>query len=1049
MQYANARLAAFFLIITAAIGFAPVAFAADVTPPVVKMTVPTADTIVTGTALTLTGTATDAVGVVGVQFILDDTTNLGSEDTVSPYTMSWNSTAVPSGLHTISARGRDVARNYAVSIINVTVDNEAPAAGTIVINGGATYTFSTTSTLTLSATDAVTSITQMRFSNNGTSFGTAVAYATTTSWTLTTGTGTKTVYAQFKDAAGNWSPISSDTIILDATAPVISVVTATNISGTSATITWTTDELATSQANYGLTTSYGSTTTIDNILVTSHSHIISGLNPNTTYNYRVRSKDAAGNERVSGNFTFTTAAAPDSVAPSVPTNLFATAMSSSQIDLSWTASTDNIGVTGYEIFRDGVQVGTTTNVSFSNFGLTPVTAYSFTVKAYDAAGNHSGFSVAASATTTSANTSTGAVSLGAHAIAWYPCGGTGTLSTSPITTQTSNSTLLVWVARGNIGDFSAIPTDNKGNTFNMIGSVHDYSPYWPVSGEAMYQVLSANGGVNHIFSTQLPNSDEITMGAVEVKNGGVVADAQWNKTLGSDPNTSANVTVNGPATLIALWAGDGVDPNMTAVPGNGFSVIESQLINTTCAIQTVIASKEVATAGTYNVTWTATPVQGAHMWLIAVQTATPDTTTPSVPANLATTAVSDMQINLTWSASTDNVGVTGYQVFRDGGATPIASPVTNSYSDTGLTAATLYSYTVKAVDAANNVSGASAVSQTTTLPVVSDTTPPTVNITTPTGILAAGTTSTTLNVITNENATCAYATAAGTPFVSMTTLATTGGTAHSTTLSGLTNSSSYTYYVKCQDAAANTSSDTSTSFSVATPVVGALNRTNIQSQLLTETANSPISVTGASFTPSSSSFLVVSIVMVNNQANGNIVVSGGGLTWTRRSTFTSPNHPSGYEYAQEVWTAPVGTAAPMAITVASNGTSGSDPARINLQVVDFTGYDTAAPVGVTASGSNLGDGAATITLSAAPATSSVVVATRGTADMNSTNSLATPGTGWTEIFDQATSNGYGDMETMVRTGSNSTGVTWNDMANPAGAALWESSAFALEIKAAN
>jgi len=85
----------------------------------------------------------------------------------------------------------------------------------------------------------------------------------------------------------------------------------------------------------------------------------------------------------------------------------------------------------------------------------------------------------------------------------------------------------------------------------------------------------------------------------------------------------------------------------------------------------------------------------------------PDTTAPSTPTNLSASAVSSSQINLTWTASTDNVAVTGYQVFRNG--TQVATPSTNSYNDTGLTAATAYSYTVKATDAAGNVSSASAI----------------------------------------------------------------------------------------------------------------------------------------------------------------------------------------------------------------------------------------------------------------------------------------------------------------------------------------------------
>lgn len=82
---------------------------------------------------------------------------------------------------------------------------------------------------------------------------------------------------------------------------------------------------------------------------------------------------------------------------------------------------------------------------------------------------------------------------------------------------------------------------------------------------------------------------------------------------------------------------------------------------------------------------------------------------PTVPTNLAAVAVSSTQINLTWTASTDNVGVTSYKIYRDGSATPIATQTGTTYSDTGLTASTAYSYTVSACDADNNCSGQSSV----------------------------------------------------------------------------------------------------------------------------------------------------------------------------------------------------------------------------------------------------------------------------------------------------------------------------------------------------
>ncbi|OAB43893.1 chemotaxis protein [Paenibacillus antarcticus] len=93
-------------------------------------------------------------------------------------------------------------------------------------------------------------------------------------------------------------------------------------------------------------------------------------------------------------------------------------------------------------------------------------------------------------------------------------------------------------------------------------------------------------------------------------------------------------------------------------------------------------------------------------------TPTPDTQAPTTPSNLTTTVVSSNQINLSWTASTDNVGVVGYQVFR--GSTQVGTPTGTTFNDTGLTASTAYSYKVKAVDAAGNLSANSSIVTATT-----------------------------------------------------------------------------------------------------------------------------------------------------------------------------------------------------------------------------------------------------------------------------------------------------------------------------------------------
>ena len=75
----------------------------------------------------------------------------------------------------------------------------------------------------------------------------------------------------------------------------------------------------------------------------------------------------------------------------------------------------------------------------------------------------------------------------------------------------------------------------------------------------------------------------------------------------------------GPALLVAWWWGDGdVAGDKTAVPNNGFTVIHS-ILKAGPLVQCCVAVKQVSAAGTYNVTWAATPTQGAQLWIAAIQ----------------------------------------------------------------------------------------------------------------------------------------------------------------------------------------------------------------------------------------------------------------------------------------------------------------------------------------------------------------------------------------------------------------------------------------------
>ena len=122
-----------------------------------------------------------------------------------------------------------------------------------------------------------------------------------------------------------------------------------------------------------------------------------GLSPNTTYTYKIKAYDTAGNE--SGFSNESSASTIDQENPSIPLNPVASASGQNEINISWNASNDNVGVTGYNLYRNSTYVRSVSSTSVTDTGLQAGTEYTYNISAYDSAGNESGFSVSASATT--------------------------------------------------------------------------------------------------------------------------------------------------------------------------------------------------------------------------------------------------------------------------------------------------------------------------------------------------------------------------------------------------------------------------------------------------------------------------------------------------------------------------------------------------------------------------------------------------------------------------------------------------------------------------
>jgi len=252
----------------------------------------------------------------------------------------------------------------------------------------------------------------------------------------------------------------------------------------------------------------------------------------------------------------------DTTPPSVPINLTATAASFSQVNLTWTASTDNVGVTGYQIFRNGSQIGTTSSNNYADTGLSPSTLYTYTVAAFDAAGNTSAPSTPASATTPAAPPGTIIFVQGTA----QDCGAAAATCTVNWPGANKAGNLLILALRVGGGGGAVTVTDTLGNTYPLAAT----------------QANTADGSTAYLYYVQnaLPGSN------------------------------SAQVTLGGTATLIrmalleysGIAASNALDKVSTAQGGTGNTTIQTGTLGTSSGDELVFA---MGTSGSNNNTFTA------------------------------------------------------------------------------------------------------------------------------------------------------------------------------------------------------------------------------------------------------------------------------------------------------------------------------------------------------------------------------------------------------------------------------------------------------------
>ena len=441
-------------------------------------------------------------------------------------------------------------------------------------------------------------------------------------------------------------------------------------------------------------------------LLTTTSYNDTGLTAGTSYSYRVRARDAAANTGPYSSTASATTFAPDTTPPTAPGTPVPTVISGSQINLTWPAATDTVGVTGYFVEHcAGVgcttftQVGAPATASYSDTGLGANTSYTFRVRATDAAGNLGPYSGTASATTTAAATAITFVQINSAT----PTSPVSSVAVPFTAAQSAGNLIVVAVGWNDVTNSVVSIADSKGNAYlpavgpttNTAGGGLSQTIYYAKN------IAAAAAGANTVTVTFDGATYYPDVRIVEYAGADTVApvDVTAVGTGSTATSSTAAVTTLNPNDL--LFAANMVF-TLTGGPGTGFTQ------RTITGDGDIVEDRSVAAPGSYSASATLTQAGQWLMQMVAFRTAgsappPPDTTPPTAPSTATATPGSN-QILLTWGASTDNVNVTGYLVERCQGAgcsnfAQIAAPLATTLNDLGLAISTSYSYRVRAVDA--------------------------------------------------------------------------------------------------------------------------------------------------------------------------------------------------------------------------------------------------------------------------------------------------------------------------------------------------------------
>ena len=530
---------------------------------------------------------------------------------------------------------------------------------------------------------------------------------------------------------GTWDIGADEESTSDTTPPVISAI-ASSRDYTSMTITWTTNEAATSQVEYGPSAAYGSESTLDSELVTSHSVTITGLSPGTTYHFRIKSKDSLDNEAVSDDGTDITVVADECY--------------------NWQAShpewtfCDDFEFNNKELWSSSTALVATTN----------------------------------------ANVNSGSYALHIPYAGTYPPTVDANRFVQIDEADMEPNNLHHFFIRGYVYFGSGGLQAEQKKLYYLWGANNTEELRW----DMIVTVWDVGGNLNLWVNTNNYAWSDLTVPIVVP--GALQYDTWQAVEVEVKENTVADCSLDCDGE-VRVWVND-----VRVVEQTGLRIRNNAepLGDTRVGAQ----ADDLDNSVDENRYWDNVVISTGRIGLLGG-----DTTSPTVDTFVIPATSTSLTVPITTFTATDDTLVTGYLLTEtdsapasDDAGWEAEAPTEYVFSTEGTK--TLYAW---AKDAAGNVSTSRSDSVTIALPV-DDSTPPIRSDGTPSSDLSAGTTATTLSLATNEAATCKFSTTPDTSYAAMTrSFTTSGGTAHSTSLTGLENGESYTYYIRCADSLSN------------------------------------------------------------------------------------------------------------------------------------------------------------------------------------------------------------------------------------------------------